>query len=186
MKIIFMALVIILSMSCGDDPKVKCNSKFTAGGLKVCSEKSLSASEVEFAVETVEIQTAERYPEVIGLKETLANYKVNVYFIDDPLAMECEELEHGIYRCDESIGGVNVDGDLIYIRYHPCLAFTSLGHEALHSIEKYYLSGKMIEDHKTPWLFEQAAELGHYPDTVEYQVFVEIFNNVASCAEYRN
>ena len=177
-------ILIVALCACGrtDVPEVNCNYKFNAGGLKVCSEGELSPAEVEFAVQATEEQTALRYPQVVGLKETLEHNKVNVWVVDDPLAMNCEELEQGIYRCDKYIGGVNVDGDVIYVRYNSCSAYIPLGHELLHSIEKYYLPDIPHGDHETPWLFMQNYH-DNPRDTVEFKIFMELFENVPSCAD---
>lgn len=185
MKSIFLVSIAILMLSCGEEePTIKCKQEFTAGGLKVCSEADVSADEIERSVQIVEEQVKERYPEVSNLKDKLKNKKVHIYFIDDPLSMECSEIEHGIFRCDKHISGVNVDGDVIYVQYYKCLAYTSMGHEILHSIEKYYLGDIPHGDHATPWLFEQ-ADWDHYTETVEYQIFVEQFLNLDSCSEER-
>ena len=185
MNKLFLALAAITALSCGDDKaEIKCMDEFSAGGLKVCSEGPLSAEEIEYTVRVVEEKTAERYSQVSNLKEKLKNHKVHIYFIDDPLSMECKELEHGIFRCEKHISGVNVNGDVIYVKYHKCLAYTSVGHEILHSIERYYLGDIPHGDHATPWLFEQ-ADWEHYTETVEYKIFVEQFLNLDSCAEER-
>jgi len=173
-----------LILSCGGEmTKEECPGDWyyeDVAGLTICSDGKVDPDEIRYAVQVIEQQTAIRYPEVNNLAELLKEKKVSVYFIDEALAVNCEPVENGVYRCDKDIGGANVDGHRIYVRYNSCLAFTSLGHEILHSIEKYYLNIPDDVDHTVPWLFE-IGNPGHQTETVEYKIFLDLYFNVASC-----
>lgn len=182
-----MLILVLLSASCGGTFWVEeCPGDwfFEAGGLIVCSEGELDPAEVEYAVQITEAETAVRYPEVSNLKDTLKNNEVAAYFVDDDLALDCEKLDENIYRCGDTIGGANYNGEELYIRYHPCLALTALGHELLHSVERYYLDTFFTSDHTTPWLFYQSSP--NQVEAVEHKIFQDLFANLASCEELRN
>ena len=180
-------LILITSfalLSCGEDEgaKIECSGGHhkDVAGLEICSEGKISTAEIEYMVQVVEQQTAIRYPEVKDLPKALKDHSVKVYFVDDDMAVKCEEIEYDVYRCDSNVSGVNVDGHNIYVRYYPCLAYTSLGHELLHSIESYYLDTPDDVDHTTPWLFE-IGNMDNYKDTVEYKIFEISYPNLESC-----
>jgi len=186
MNIKFSILIILLA-SCNAGTvsviaNTNCRYNFHAGGLEICSEQSLDPQEIEYAVQVVEEQTALKYPQVVNLAGTLEENGVSVYITDDPLSLNCEEMALGVYRCEDHIGGVNFSGLLIFVRYDVCSAFIPLGHELLHSIEQFYLNDIPHGDHETPWLFEQNYH-DSPRDTVEFKIFMELFENVPSCAD---
>lgn len=185
---LFSLLIIIFMTGCGGTFWVEeCPGEwaFNAGGIFICSEGKLDANEIEYAVQVVEGETSLVYPEVVSLEKTLKDNEVAAYFIDENLALNCELIEHDVYRCEDYLNGVNYGGNHLYVRYHSCLAMTSLGHELLHSIEAYYLNRFDETGHLTPGLFWQSVP-GDPGNAVENKIFRELFYNLASCEELRN
>lgn len=175
----------ILSASCGGTIVLPGTCGETSG-LTVCSEGLIDLYEVNALIEILEDKTQEIYPEINNIAEAFEKRKVNVHLIKDKLAMGCEEIEHGIYRCEEHIGGVALDGQTIYVEYHECLAYTSFAHELLHAIEYAYLGGSE-GDHDAECMFAQGAERQgkSYKETIEYKTNAELFYSTDSCADYR-
>jgi len=155
---------------------------FQAGGLNICSEVlgGVSGEEVETLIEIVETETKQYYPGVDNLPKKFKDKGIDVLFIDDHLAQDCEEIELGIYRCENTLGGATIDdGSVrIYLVYRECLAYSALDHEVLHLIEKLYLGGSP-GDHSTPSLFIETTEPSR--DAVEYMVFNEAIDTLESC-----
>jgi len=177
MRLFFIIILFLLS-GCGDDFCEK--PDFHAAGLDVCAGKNIDPVGIELTVQTVEEKIQEVYPKVTDIVSKFEEEKILVVFIDDSLSIGCEEIEQDIYRCDDNIGGVTLDyGRKIYVIYK-CWGYRILGHELLHAIEYFYLSGPQ-GDHETPYLFNRdATNQGlSTPDMVEYKINI-VLNDLCS------
>lgn len=162
---------------------------FEAAGLKICTDGNpIDPEEVEIIAKTVEQKIQEVYSQVPS--NTFEDYKRNdirVQFIDEILAINCEELEADIYKCEDSIGGAIVENFniyKIYVRYTRCLANTSLDHELLHALEYFYLDGPQGEDgHSAPFMFKIDAKRQGIldQDTIEQKIYNEVRFTLPSC-----
>ena len=164
--------------ACGADEsnKINCTYEFKAGGLNICSEDEINPDEIEYAVQIVQEKTAEKYPQVVDLKNTLSENNTKVYFINDNLNIDCEKIKQDIYRCHDNMGGINIEKE-IYVIYNNCLGKTAFAHEILHSIEIYYLSDVAVGGHQTVDFFTQTYGVG----AVEHKIWTELMNNLESC-----
>jgi hypothetical protein len=179
-------VLLLTTTSCGY-ADIKCREEFYAAGIGICSEKPLDRQEIEYSVGVLEEKVAEVYPQVSNLPAMFDKHWVNVFFVNDLLAAECEEIDDGISRCEDFIGGVNTDnGITIYVAYYPCLADTSFSHELMHSIETFYLKGVDKIGHGPPQFYMQDYDtLQGKRNTVEFKTDYTIFMNVNSCADER-
>lgn len=178
-RLLSLFLLIFLA-SCGKS--YDCDSPdFHTAGLDVCAKGlSVVPEHVELAVQFVEQRTQEVYPEVVETAKKYNNKGVLVVFLDSDLSVECEEIENGIYKCKQHIGGANTNwGRKMFVKYHKCLAFTSLPHELLHSIEEFYLGG-YSKDHETPEMFVQDAENQgiEYQETIEWKAENDLYQAI--------
>jgi len=184
MKTILLMITMFLS-GCGGTIPLPGNCD-TTSGITVCSEGPVDLSEIDTMVETLERKTQEVYPSITNISDAFAERGVNAQLIKDKLAMGCEEIEYGIYRCDKHIGGAAINGKVIYVEYHKCLAWSAFAHELLHAIEYAYLGGSE-GDHDAEKMFNQGAERQgiSYQDTIEWKTNFELFYVVEGCAEFR-
>lgn len=164
------------------------NPDFEAAGIKICTDDPVDPEEVKTIVRIMEEKVREVYPQVPS--DTFGDYKRNnirVQFVNASLGRDCEELGDGVHQCESPIGGSMIQGFniyRIYIRYHKCLASTSLDHELLHVLEYLYLDGPQgKDDHSTPFMFIQdAKEQGILiQDTIELKIYADMKPLLDSC-----
>ena len=176
----------LLLTACGGRLIVLDNCEYRSG-ITICSEGEIFFEDVDTAIPLIENRLREVYPNVTNLANRFAKHGIWMGLIDDKLATECQEIEAGIYRCEDYIGGVATDeGKKLYVQYRKCLAHTAFAHELLHSVEYIYF-GESEGDHDAWKMFSQSAEDQglKYWETIEYKSEVDIFNTTLGCEEFR-
>jgi hypothetical protein len=168
-------------------------NEMDVAGICVQSELPISAEEVDILVTALEEEVHRRYPGVRDLRGAFEDNEVHVEFIDSALAISCERHDREVYACDMNILGVNYEGWDIYCKYEECLGWSSMAHELLHSVEKFYPDDVTVRsEHMTPWFFE---EYGYSDDnidgdtwwnTVEVRMWVRLVCNLDICIDYRD
>lgn len=176
-KTLFCILIALSVNSCGGRILVPECDPFEAGGVTVCTLSEVSPEEVAETVQEVSFQASAYYPEAMMLEQTLASVDVWVYILDvGVLAENCRETGFDdLYTCEKALGGQNRNGVTIIVKYHPCLAWTSLAHELLHSFEMLILQvpDEQALNHSTPHLFGQF--------NVEWNVENTLYHRFESC-----
>jgi hypothetical protein len=193
-KRLILAFMTTFIVACGSE-NPNCNPDkydFWVDGVPVClapKTQQVLPEYVSMAMDFVEQEAQRYYPEVQNVKQIFAAQLEFIYMTPKALADQCIMLEPGIYSCERHLGGVNVErGRRIYVgSWHedrkPCLSFSSLIHELLHSIEYFYL-GDSVGDHETPYFFMQNySEDEEVRQTIEYRAKDRGFNDFLSCQD---
>ena len=164
--------------ACG---KYACESDtFETSGLVICHNNlDVKRHEVDRAVDLLELELNKVYPKINNIASKFREKDVMVVFLDENLAVDCEEIDRGVYICEKYAGGVNVDSNTLYVGWHPCLGFTAFPHELLHSVENFYLDIKDGSKHDTPYFF--AEETDPYTESIEYKVEDTLQNELDRC-----
>lgn len=139
---------------------------YEEGGLLINTPHTIQSGIVEDIVQIVEEEVSIRYSQVTNLKETLENNLVIVDITDDHIFLNCSRYQENVFTCNDMAQGINIGGTKILIEHDPCLGYSSLPHELLHSIEFLYNIGTFnnILYHTNPYMF------GFTPDTIEFKV----------------
>ena len=167
------ALLLVLLASCGKGKVHWCD--FFTAGLCVSSVNIVEPLEIEQTVEALEYFTQEYYPKVSNLTQKFEKHNISVYLTDRNLVKDCSNIYDEVEMCD-NIAGVNIGGSKIYVEYFGgCLAFSSLAHELLHSIDTYYLDGP--HGHSTPYFFTRKYK----KDAIEYKTYYHLLRVLKSC-----
>ena len=181
MKKLLILCSLTILCACGGEVPVCNPSNIAAGSCINTNGLDVSLEEIDTLAEVLETKIQERYPYIENITTAFSNLDLTVTFIDKSLEIECKHIKHapGSLKSCTLIGGVDYNYRNIYVRYYPCLAYTSLAHEFLHSVEYYYL-GVNNSEHDTAWFFRQ-----HYPDdqtvTIEYRTMIEARKDLQSC-----
>ncbi len=179
-KLMLISLFLLLT-NCGGDGTAFtdfCLERFDAGGMDICSEFETSSylpTLIDDLTDLVEAEAQVYYPEVINLREMLADKNVTVTLIDDSLSINCAPIHNNIDRCEGTLSGFNRGGKDITVSYVSCNSMSTLGHEILHSVEQYYLGG-LTPEHTTSDMFDET----NGGEKIETQVRKIVYNRCKS------
>lgn len=174
----YLILLSLILSGCGY--KDLCESDtYKTSGLTICDNYfAANPDELNRAVDLLEIELQNKYPEIQDIKDEFEKHDVRVIFTEEKLAIDCERVNGSMYTCETFASGVNVNHNMLYVRYSNCLAFTSFTHELLHSIGKFYLKVKDGSEHDTPFFFQSGSES---QDSIEYIVDSTLKNELDRC-----
>jgi hypothetical protein len=176
----------LINISCGGIELCESGETYKISGLNICDNGfDILPEDIEHTVSVLEQETNIRYPEISNLKRIFNNNNVTVTFTDAALATNCQQIEgtnNRVYACERSLGGFNENGNTLYVRYNDCLAYSSLSHELLHSIEFYYLDIKNGANHDTPFFFiRRDGVVEENLETIEFKTTSILVRTLEKC-----
>ncbi len=184
MKVVISVLALIFITGCMGRLTVE-GCKERVAGLCINSEHEILLDEINYAVQVIEEEARVSYPEMEDFSTVLDENFVTVDFTDKALAQKCEEIGYDVYACEQNIGGVNFNGKDIVLEWHKCLAFTSFGHELLHSVEMLMLDIWDEEHIESGFYYESATTIEDKSKVAENLVKGRLFQDLESCLEFR-
>jgi hypothetical protein len=150
-------LIPYLLSACGGE----CDFK-TQGICVYTQELEVIEEDVFLLVEIMKETLLEDFRKVPKLKRMFKRNGVNVTFTKEPLYIDCEHIENGVYTCTPIGGRIHAKKDII-LRWKKCLARTALAHELLHVVEYHMLNvgdplGYRGSPHQLPFFNDNARD----------------------------
>ena len=107
-------LIFIMLPACGDKDDVCESDTFMASGIIICHNNlDVKRHELNRAVELLQLELIKIYPDIDNIISKFKEKDVMVVFLDENIAIQCEEIDRGVYVCEKYAGGVNVDNNII-------------------------------------------------------------------------